>query len=452
MESAHLEPTPPSGPALAPITACERIVAIDVVRGFALLGILLVNMAFFAAPFQVVLLDTPWWPDLPDRVAEAAIRALAEGKFYVLFSLLFGLGMALQMQRAAEHGRRIVGQAPQAETAVGYARVERHDTFAGYYVRRLLVLLAIGLAHALLLWYGDILTAYALLGFLLLAFRRVSDKALLIWAAVIYTLPIVLFGALTALFALARCIPRANAQLDQAFAQQELVSQMAAAAAVKAYAYGSWTDIFWQRLADLATLSFGYIAIAPVIAAMFLLGLYVGRRRILHEPEAHLPLLRGLAYVGLPLGLACNVGFTLLSEFTSRVEPTILRWTAYAVYSVGAPLLAGGYAASLVLLLRSPRCRPRLLPLAAVGRMALTNYLLQTVICTTLFYSYGFGLFRGLSPIYYAPLALFIYLVQIQFSEWWLSRFRFGPLEWLWRTLTYGRPQPFYRSPDAPPA
>lgn len=403
-----------------PLVPGQRVLAVDVIRGFALLGVLLVNMGFFATPFQAILLDEPWWPGWLDRGVEFAVRALAEGKFYILFSLLFGLGMALQMQRAAERGHR----------------------FGGYYVRRLVVLLAFGVAHALLLWYGDILTVYAVLGFVLLLFRRRKDKTILIWAVATYVLPIVAFGALTGLLELARMIPEAAGEIERGFAEQEAEFHVAAVLAVERYARGSWADVFWQRLSDLGDMQFALLFMGPTVTAMFLVGLYVGRRRILHEPEAHLGLLRGLVYAGLPLGLLCNLGFAVGAEVTNPAIPTWSWWLTYALQCTGAPLLAFGYAAALVLLLRAERWQRRLHPLAAVGRMALTNYLLQSLICTTIFYSYGLGLFGRVGPAVYVPLALGIYAVQIPLSVWWLGRFRFGPLEWVWRTLTYGRVQP----------
>jgi uncharacterized protein len=406
----------------------QRVLAVDVVRGFALLGVLLVNMGFFAAPFHAILLETPWWTALPDRIAEFGVRTLAEGKFYLLFSLLFGVGMSIQMQRAAERGRG----------------------FAGYYVRRLLVLLGIGLAHALCLWYGDILTAYALLGFLLLPFRRRRDRTVLIWSGIIYLLPVLIMGAVAVAVELGRRF--AAAEIAREFEGQAAEFRRIAAAAVEVYAHGSWSEIFQQRLIDLAEISVGYVMIGPAVLSMFLLGLYVGRRRILHEPEAHLRLLRGLVYFGLPLGLILNVGHAVGREFTTLAEPSPAGWLVYVALCIGTPLLGFGYAAGLVLLLRTERWRERLRPLAAVGRMALTNYLLQTLICTTVFYSYGLGLFGRVGPAVYVPLALVLYALQVPLSVWWLRRFRFGPMEWVWRTLTYGMPQPLRVSgaPEVP--
>ncbi len=209
-----------------------------------------------------------------------------------------------------------------------------------------------------------------------------------------------------------------------------------------AYQNGSWREIFQTRMHEFAAIQFGWIFIGPTIAAMFLLGLWLGRRGILQRPEVHVRLLRGVTWIGLPVGLGLNIGYALGTEVTNPAVPSFAGMLTYGGQWLGAPLLGFGYAASLVLLMRDERWRRRLGPLGAVGRMALTNYLLQTLICTTIFYSYGLALFNRVGPALTVPLALAIYAAQIAVSVWWLRRFRFGPMEWLWRTLTYGKLQP----------
>jgi len=149
-----------------------------------------------------------------------------------------------------------------------------------------------------------------------------------------------------------------------------------------------------------------------------------------------------LATFGLAFGLLCNVAYTLLSELGNREGMTPLYFAGYAIEWLGVPPLSFGYAAIIVLLVRSPRWRRWLSPLAAVGRTALTNYLLQTLVCTTLFYGYGFGLFGKVGPAAGLLLSVAIYIAQLPLSVWWLRHFRFGPAEWLWRSLTYMRLQP----------
>ncbi len=414
--SAEIPPAPPLTP-IAPIPASERIVVIDVLRGFAVFGILLVNMGLFSAPLYVELMGVPWWTSTVDRAAQALVRFAAEGKFYLLFSFLFGLGMAIQMQRVEGRG------AP----------------FVGLYARRLFILLGLGLGHALLLWFGDILAIYALLGFPLLLFRKRSDRTLLIWAVAVYLLPLLVVGGCTALIQVAQLHPEAAAEIERGYAHAEAEMTVWAGRSQEIYAYGSFGDMFWHRLVNQQDLLPGTLIMLPIVFAMFLLGLWAGRRDLLRDPARYRPVLRRIVCWALPVGLLCNAFYALAFVWTSRMR---LSWTAlagYVAYTIGAPLLSAGYAAALILLYQRAGWPKRLAPLAAVGCMALSNYLLQTLICTTLFYSYGFGLFGAVGPARGVLLTILIYALQVPLSTWWLRHFQFGPLEWLWRSLTYGR-------------
>jgi uncharacterized protein len=146
---------------------------------------------------------------------------------------------------------------------------------------------------------------------------------------------------------------------------------------------------------------------------------------------------------GLGLGLPLNLLHAVISETTSRTEPTLLEAVSVTAWAIGAPLLALGYAAGLTVLAQRADWRRRLMPMAAAGRMALSNYLMQSLVCTFIFYGYGLGLFGQIGAAAGLLLTIVIYAIQLPLSVWWLRRFRFGPAEWLWRTLTYGRRQPF---------
>jgi uncharacterized protein len=412
---------------MAPVSARERIDTVDIVRGFALFGILAVNMAYFSHPIYSLLGGLHIGATPADRAVEWLIRFLADGKFYSLFSLLFGLGLALQMERAEARGA----------------------AFAPLYARRLGVLLLIGLAHAFLVWTGDILVIYALLGFVLLLFRKRSPRALLIWAGVFIALPILFMALSVASLELARFSPEATAEIERSVAETKADYAARAAQATLVYAKGDYLQITAQRARDLAFIAPFTLFFAPSILAMFLLGLYAGRRRIAQDIAGHRPFIRRAAIWGLALGLPLNLVYAATGEAASRTIPTTLTEIGVIAWGLGAPALSIGYAAALTLLAQRDRWRRRLAPLAAAGRMALSNYLLQSLVCTFIFYSYGLGLFGQVGAAAGLALTIVIYALQLPLSVWWLRRFQYGPAEWLWRSLTYGRLQPMRRADTA---
>lgn len=407
-------------PPPAPIAPAERIETLDVLRGFALLGILLVNMALFSWPCYDLFMAAQPWTTRADLVADWLVRLFAEGKFISLFSFLFGLGMAIQMARATARG-------------VG---------FVGRYVRRLLVLLAIGLAHAFLIWEGDILVMYALFGFLLLAFRNRKPTTLLVWAGIFLLVPAVIYSLIAGVMALGSLVPVVAATIEKELAATNAWYEQAAAENLYAFAHGSVAEVFRQRARNVMFLYQYVWYYAPMFFAMFLFGLYAGRRRILHEVEANLGFIRRVFVWGLALGLPANLIYAVTYAMADPASASPLWVVTAATLAVGGPALCFAYAAAITLLLRRNAVHQFLHPLAAVGRMALTNYLLQSLVCTTIFYSYGLGWYGSVGRAPGVVLALAIYAAQIPFSVWWLKRFRFGPMEWLWRTLTYGQRQP----------
>jgi len=409
---------------LAPIQPAERIQIVDILRGFALFGILFVNMTIFSQPMQAIVL--PADPNLPfyDRAALWLIHALGEGKFYALFSLLFGLGLTLQMERIEGRGGR----------------------FVPLYARRLLVLLGIGLVHAFLIWMGDILILYALLGFLLILFRKARPRTLLIWVVILIALPLLFSAAATALIAWASNFPEATSQIEQSFAQTEaaFVSDLQRAAQV--YTHGDFAAITAQRVSDYFGIGMtGFAVMGFNVMAMFLLGVYFGKRGFFKNLPENQGLFRKLLLWGLLIGLTGNLLYATLIIPISRIYQTWTLWLATTGQAIGAPLLMLAYVSALCLLALSPGWGKRLRVLAPVGQMALTNYLMQSIICTLIFYGYGLGLFGKVGHAAGIALAIAIYLLQIPFSHWWMKRFYYGPAEWLWRSLTYLKPQPFRR-------
>lgn len=406
-----------------PVAAGERLAVIDILRGFAIFGILLENMLFFAGPIYQWQMVPPLWNDPADRIVVLIIRWLEEGKFYSLFAFLFGLGVALQTERVAGLGGR----------------------FMLLQLRRLLGLLVIGLGHAFLLWWGDILTTFAVLGTLLLAFIRRRNKTIVVWALILWFVPVALIGVGLGLIALTTLFPDGQTQWQQATATQQTQLAEAARENIANYSQGSLADVFAQRFDDLQRAWTGTALNLPGIFLMLLLGLYAGRRGFVQRPEEHARLYRHLLRWGLPLGLAVHLGSALVRSYDSAGAPVVVIGCDL-FYIATVPLVTFGYIAAVVALVRRPVGQRWLKPLAAVGELSLTNYLLQTVICTTLFYSYGGGLYGRVGPLAGLAPTVLIFGGQVVLSNVWRRRFRFGPMEWMWRSMTYGRLQPMRRT------
>lgn len=371
-------------------------------------------MDSYAWPMALSRLGWAESTGLADRLAGFFIRLLAEGKFYPLFSFLFGFGLAMQMTRAEASG------AP----------------FAQLYRRRLVVLLGIGLLHAVLLWYGDILVTYAVLGFLLLAFRHRRPKTLLIWATVCWVLPVVMTGLL--FLAIGGAMPPAAAGLLQRIAMAGSAEDVTAVArSIQIYGHGTFGQIVAQRVRDLEALYLIGLFSMPTIFAMFLVGLWTGRRGIFSDLAGSRTLLKNLAHWGLAIGGIGNLGSVLAHDLSGGGLSA--DFIAEAAHALTAPVLMFGYVATIALVMTVPSWQRRLTPLAAVGRMPLTNYLLQSLICTTFFYSYGLGVYGRIGLAQGVGLAAIIYAAQVIWSNWLMRRFAYGPVEWLWRAITYGR-------------
>ena len=402
----------------APVLPTQRVQTIDVLRGFALLGILLVNMELFTNSVYAMVNGMLPIDSRADQWARWFISFAAEGKFYSTFSFLFGLGMAIQYARAQE----------------------REVPFVPVWLRRMGILLVIGTLHAYLIWVGDILMLYAVLGVVLLIFfRNRKPRTLLIWTVIFLIIPLLINAGLWGLIELARMAPEGAEMIDAVFAEQELVVLAQMAQADVAYATGNFLEITAQRVRDM---NFMYTTIPFLgfnVLAMFTLGLYAGKRRIFFAIEENLPLIRRVLAWGLIVGVLGNGLYVVMIEDMSRSQLSGQLVLAVLGQTIGAPALALAYMSGLTLFFRTGAGRRLLSPLSFVGRMALTNYLLQSIICTLIFYNYGLGLYGTVGAAAGLGLALVIYLLQIPWSMWWLGRYRFGPMEWLWRWLTYGK-------------
>lgn len=384
---------------LIPVAQHQRIQTIDVLRGVALFGIFLVNQFEYILFHQKI---AGGWKSPLEQGISWFVIFFAYNKFVTMFSFLFGLGFAIQLERAQEKGRSIVP----------------------FYLSRLGVLFLIGLAHFILLWDGDILVHYAEIGLGLLLFARCRLRTILFVAVGLFT-----------------CYALMNVG-EELFPKQFSLPPV--------YAYlgdigGSYSQFVMARLHVVLDHIIGGIVDAPHLFTLFLLGLYAGKRRILHEPAKHLPLLRRVFWWGLGIGLVGNALLLIAFEDFQTLPGPVSALITF-VDTFGVPALSFAYLSGLSLLLQQTRWRSLFSPIAAVGQMALTNYILQSLISTLLFYSYGLGLSSKASPLQVVGLTVLIYALQIPFSNLWMRHFHYGPLEWLWRSLTYRRLQPFRRS------
>jgi uncharacterized protein len=403
---------------MQPTSPHERIVELDVIRGIAIFGILLVNMLFFSSP--IIYLESAnlsWWDEPWDKLARILIEIFAQGKFYPMFSFLFGLGLMLFMNRAEERGRSSVWLA----------------------FRRLVVLLVFGGIHAVFVWSGDILVTYAVLGLLLLVFRSRKPRNILVWASVFLLLPSVFGGLLTlASVWLAPLSGGENELGEQHRLYQEFMVQEVERARWS-YSEGSYADTIGQRLHDLEYMySYAFMSF-PTVMAMLLFGVYAYKQGWLYTgTEQRRRRLRQLLWVSLIVG-GCLQGIGMFAE--QQIESFQPGWYDFVYVigvTLGGPILTFFYMAFLVLLLEIAGWKERLRSIASVGRMALTNYFLQSVMMTLFFNGYGLGWYGKVGTAAGIGIALTLYTIQVVYSRWWMNHYLYGPVEWLWRTLTYG--------------
>jgi uncharacterized protein len=387
----------------------ERIQALDVLRGVAVGGILFANvLVFFGMTFLSPERAAALSSTTADHVALLLERIFVDGKFYSVFSLLFGIGFGVQLVRGGE------------------AALPR-------FKRRLRILLAIGAIHAVFIWAGDILMLYALLGFTMPWFARKPDRALVRWSVILLAVPTALYIAALTAWMLSGAgaaqtssggggMPANILPFFEAIGRGGLKDAFVGNLVFLA---GRWADLF-------ATVRF------PKVLGMFVLGLYTVRTGLALAPSNHRATLVRWSMLGWGIGLPANIIAAWASEHHPYLPPSLGGLLGVATQGVGVPMLALGYAASVALLVVDGRRFVNVF--APVGRMALTNYLMHSIICVTLSYGFGLGLWWRIGAAKAMAIAAAIIALQIPFSAWWLSRFRFGPVEWIWRRLTYGRP------------
>jgi len=402
---------------LGPVKPRERLVTLDILRGFALFGVLLGNLAHLYSGFFLA----PHRPDGPaDFVASNIVTFLIQSKAQTLLTFLFGFGFANQLLRAEERGEPI----------------------GGIYTRRILALFGFGLLHVCLLWWGDVLWTYAVTAPFLLLFLRTSDRVRVIAAIALILVPVVVF-AIPQVYEAVFSLATTHAAMDahrQAFAHAIHGSDHVALLKVQAtwapyWSAGGWPQYFTWLIGN------------------YLLGFVVGRRRWFDRDGAdHLPAFRRLFWIGLVVGLGTWFVYVLQLSGLSHPRSTF----GHVLFELNDTLdyvaIAFVYGCGLVLLAQRPRARRVLAVVAPLGRMPLTTYLTQSLVCTFLIYGWGLGWIEWMSELGYLGLGVALFAVQIVVSHVWLRYFRFGPLEWLWRWVVYLRRPPMRIARDPDPA
>lgn len=402
-------PSLPDSPAEQP----QRQSLVDALRGFALLGILVVNIASFSSTYYGAGVPDPLGLSLVERGASFVRTFVFETKFYLLFSFLFGYSFSLQMQAA-----------------------QREDkSFAPRMARRLLGLWVLGVAHAVVLYHGDILTTYAVIGVVLLMLRRRGDGLLMCGAVGLVLATSLLWAGIGYLLAFA------NLSTDMRGAYAE------AGRALAAYR-GTPATVIVQHVRELTQIWWITVLVqAPTALAMFFAGFIAGRRGVFANAEKHRGLFRRLLVWGLVIGLP---GAAVYAWPSARVENSIREIYGLSATLLTAPFLSAAYASALVLWMLGPRGHAVEGLLAPAGRMALSNYLLQSLVCAWLFLAYGLRWIGTFGPLTTTAIAFAIFACQLVLSRWWMHRFVYGPVEWVLRAFTNLELPPMRKRPASP--
>ncbi|HEY5960965.1 MAG TPA: DUF418 domain-containing protein [Polyangiaceae bacterium] len=372
-----------------PLDPKSRLVLVDAIRGLAIFGILWVNVFLRSDPLQLSVLSS-------DHDMLSWLVALTGTlKFRSMFAFLFGLGLAMQSGRAADDKK-----------------------FVHTYMRRLGILVLFGVLHFAFLWPGDILVMYTLCGMLLVSFRKVAVKRLLI------------IGSIFLLMAMGQQIIGSHI-----FNPKVLKADLVAAYPI--YQHGTFWQITERRVHDY--LMFWTPALwmtFPCVFAMMVFGMAFAKQQYFRRVEFHLVLWRRLCWIGYLVGIPLNAYFATWSIASDRSPAFTI--TAKIAQALGAPILCMAYLATMVVLSQTKLGKQALKWLAPVGRMSISAYLGHSIVCSGLFYGYGLGWFGQVTKAQDVLLCCALFVAEILFANAWFKFFKMGPIEWTWRWGTYG--------------
>ena len=456
-------PQPTGKARIAPVAPGERIQALDVIRGFAIFGILVINVLAFVRPVDDSFRFD--WDSLGsvDHAIAFVRTALVQGKFYTMFSILFGIGFAIQLRRIKDRG----------------------GLFAPRYLWRMVLLFAIGAAHEVLIWNGDILSLYAMCGVVLVVFlfikravdfavrklsrgrwQKLGPVSILIAAAFYLVGPMTVWAVISHHSSQLRAKVAAGTELTEK--QQERWDEIQKRESPEKKAErqeksdtqralisgGTYAEVVEHRFERLIETMPQRLPQLLLFTSLFLLGAYIGRRNFIGRAEELRKGFVKLLVCGLAIGLPAAIVFAWITA--TSTEDTRLGWLAY---QHGLSGIISGYALSLaymaaIVLLMQGKLARWLNYLAPVGRMALSNYILSSVLGTLFFYGYGLGMMKEFgpagSPLFEMIFVLGAFGLQVALSHLWLRHFRYGPLEWLWRSLSYLSWQPMRQTGQTP--
>jgi len=401
---------------LTPVQTNERETFMDVLRGFAILGIFIANLTSFTWYSESAHATGPMLLPELDHKMSFLHHMFVEGKFYSIFSLLFGWGIALQFKRAEAKG---VNALPTVR-------------------RRLVFMLLLGAVH-LLLWPGDIVFFYALLGFILLPLRKFSNRTLLISGVCLFLLPIALYAAKShwiELNAPAGFMYDTGAKLDQ-----QLLGPRESGEIAPFLRTASWWEVF---KADIAGFFFRYgylffVSRIPKVLGVFLIGYALGRSDFYKNIAQNKKYIYLIIAIGLVIGLPANYFLARYMTYYDADYWNLQRNGLYQTiaYALGVAPLAFAYTGIFMLAFQSAAGKKILSVLAPVGKMAFSNYILQTLTGNFVFLGAGLGYMEKVGPVYFTLFGIGFFILQIILSTIWLKYFNYGPLEWLWRSATY---------------
>jgi uncharacterized protein len=393
----------------APIEPKQRIEILDVLRGFALLGIIFNNMQYLSGyaftPFdtlkQIINFQS-------NENLNHLLDIIVTAKFYTLFSFLFATGFYIQLSRHTDDS----------------------NEFLKTYRRRLFILLMIGAIHSLI-WFGDILLSYAIIGFILIPFRTVKPKNLLRWAICMLVLPFLIDIALWPFFQTPAAVGFQTTTPLVHVSYPDLTPE----AVINTYQNGAVVDIFLLNVHNLIWKYLGYFPSGQyfTLFGIFLLGYYLASTGFFTKTSKSNVLL----FISLCIGLLATFSARIIDGSLYRWPPTLPNTLFKFLLMTGQIFMCVFYITLLYKIFQTKIGKSILKYLIPMGRMALSNYLLQTIIMIIIFYNFGFNLFGRIGLIQTTIIAIIILVMQIIFSNIWLKQFRFGPFEWLWRSMTY---------------